>query len=78
MTTDKYISENKTTLFKKGDVVLMHTCHESKIEEYQKPWVCQTDSFLARDKSEVVFLEGFSGYFIAKFLKKIENEKENL
>lgn len=70
MTTDKYINENKTDLFKKGDEFLMHTCHESTIDEYKnKVWICQTDSFLARDKTEVVFLEGFSGYFNANFLK---------
>lgn len=71
MTTDTYIQENKTGLFKKGDRVVMHTCHESTLSVYkEKVWICQSDSFLSRDKSEVVFLEDFSGYFSAEFLKK--------
>ena len=71
MTTDIYINANKTTTFKKGDKVVMHSCHESTLEYYQdKVWTCLTDSFLAKDKSEVVFLEEFSGYFFTKFLKK--------
>ena len=70
MTTEAYIQENKTATFKKGDKVIMHTCHESTLEKYKgKIWTCLTDSFLARDKSEVVFLENFSGYFSAEFLK---------
>lgn len=69
MTTDNYISENKTETFKKGDKVVMHTCYESKFEANKdKVWICQTDSFLARCKTEVVFLEGFSGYFLVEFL----------
>lgn len=73
MTTDTFIQENQTQLFKKGDKVVMHTCHESTFNKYKdKIWTCLTDSFLAKDKSEVVFLEGFSGYFLAKFLKKID------
>lgn len=70
MTTDKFINENQTATFKKGDKVVMHTCHEATLKKYKnKVWTCLTDSFLARDKSEVVFLEGFSGYFSAQFLK---------
>ncbi|WP_158728625.1 hypothetical protein [Flavobacterium sp. I-STPA6A] len=70
MTTDKYINENKTKTFKKGDKVIMHSCHESTFEKYiNKVWICQTDSFLDRAKQEVVFLEDFSGYFSAQFLK---------
>lgn len=73
MTTDAYIQENKTQLFKKGDKVVMHTCHESTLPVYKdKIWICQTDSFISRSKSEVVFLEDFSGYFLAKFLKKVD------
>lgn len=73
MTTQAYIDENKTELFKKGDKVVMHTCHESTLPIYKdKVWTCLTDSFLARDKSEVVFLENFSGYFSAEFLKKLK------
>jgi hypothetical protein len=74
MTTDKYINENKTETFKKGDSVVMHTCHEASFEKYKdKVWTCQTDSFLDRGKQEVVFLEDFSGYFLAQFLKIQDN-----
>lgn len=70
MTTDNYINENKTETFKKGDKVVMHNCYESTFEEYKdKVFICQTDSFLDRSKEEVVFLEDFSGYFSAKYLK---------
>jgi hypothetical protein len=75
MTTDKYINENKTETFKKGDAVIMHTCYESTFENYKdKVWTCQTDSFLDRGKQEVVFLEDFSGYFSAQFLKIKDND----
>jgi len=73
MTTDNYINENKTEIFKKGDKVTMHTCYESTFEEYKdKVFICQTDSFLDRGKEEeeVVFLEDFSGCFSAKYLKQ--------
>lgn len=67
MTTDKYILENKTQTFKKGDKVVMHTCGEA-IYYKGKIWTCLTDSFLDKGKQEVVFLEDFSGYFSANFL----------
>ena len=79
MTTDKYIDENKTETFKKGDKVIMHSCHESTFEEYKdKVWICETSSFLDKAKEEVVFLEDFSGYFISKFLQinPLKNEME--
>ena len=70
MTTDNYINENKTSTFKKGDTVIMHTCYESTFKEYQnKEWICQTDSYLDKGKQEVVFLENYSGCFAVKFLK---------
>lgn len=70
MVTDNYINENKTETFKKGDKVIMHSCHESTLQEYKdKIWICLTSTFLDKTKQEVVFLEDFSGYFIAKYLK---------
>lgn len=79
MTTDAYINNNKTETFKKGDKVKMHTCHEATLAVYKdKIWTCQTDSFLARDKSEVVFLENFSGYFSAEFLVKVKKSAHQL
>jgi esterase/lipase superfamily enzyme len=70
MVTDKYINENKTETFKKGDKVIMHSCHESTFEEYKdKVWICATSSFLDKAKQDVVFLEDFSGAFFTKFLQ---------
>lgn len=70
MVTDDFISTNKTETFKKGDTVIMQNCYESTFQEYKdKIWFCQTDSFLAKANQEVVFLEGFSGYFFVKFLR---------
>jgi hypothetical protein len=72
MTTDNYINEHRTETFKKGDKVVMHTCMESKLVRYKdKEWVCLTDSYLDRGNQDVVFLEGFSGCFASKYLKKI-------
>ena len=72
MTTNNYIDVHRTQTFKKGDQVVMHTCFESTFKEYKdKVWTCQTDSFLARDNSDVVFLEDFSGYFMCEFLKLV-------
>ncbi|WP_376777160.1 hypothetical protein [Flavobacterium covae] len=77
MVTDTYISENKTATFKKGDNVEMFNCYESTFEENKgKIWTCKTDSYLDKGKQEVVFLEEFSGCFMAKFLKKIEENQQ--
>jgi hypothetical protein len=55
--------------FSKGDTVVMHTCHESTLPQYKgKVWTCITDSYLDAAKQEVVFLEGFSGWFSAGYL----------
>lgn len=74
MTDNNYINENKTETFKKGDKVVMHTCSEASLPKYKgKLWTCQTDSFLSKGKEEVVFLEGFSGYFSAEFLQQVQS-----
>ena len=40
MVTDNYINQNKTETFKKGDKVIMHSCHEATFEEYKdKVWI---------------------------------------
>jgi hypothetical protein len=71
MTDDKYINENKTKTLKKGDNVVMHNCIEADDPENKnKIFTCQTSSFLDRGKEEVVFLEGYSGYFSTRFLNK--------
>ena len=72
MTTDTYINQNKTATLKKGDKVEMFNCHEATFNENKKIWTCQTDSFLSTAKEEVVFLEGYSGYFAAEYLKSVD------
>lgn len=75
MTTDNYIQENKTTTFKKGDKVEMFNCYEATLEKNKnKIWICQTDSFLDKGKQDVVFIEGFSGYFFAEYLRNVKNK----
>ncbi len=74
MTTDKYISENKTETLKKGDIVVMHSCYEATLEKYKdKTWICQTDSYMDRGNQEVIFLEGFNGCFAVEYLKLVQN-----
>lgn len=69
MTTQDYIDSNTTGTFKKGDVVIMINCMEADVFK-KVQWTCQTDSFKAKDGSDVVFLKDFSGYFFTEFLKK--------
>ena len=57
---------------KKGDKVVMHTCLESKGKNLGKVWTCHTDSFKWEAGIEVVFLEGFSGFFPARFLQPVK------
>jgi len=72
MTTDQHIKENKTKTLSKGDKVVMHTYGEANFpENHGKIWICQTDSFMSKSNTEVVFLEGFSGYFITEFLQRV-------
>lgn len=71
MTTNTYISEDKTPTFKKGDKVKMYNCHEASYHGNNKVWTCETDSFLDKSNDEVVFLEEYSGAFLVKYLKPI-------
>jgi len=73
MINDAYIEQNRTHVFYKGDKVIMQNCLEAEVEKYKnKVWTCRTDSFLDNSKQEVVFLEGFAGYFLGLYLKKID------
>lgn len=54
-------------LFKAGDRVVMHSCHEASLYR-GTVWVCRSDSYVDKAKQEVVFLEGFSGCFLCEFL----------
>lgn len=72
MTTQKFIDENKTSTFKKGDKVIMKGCYEATLDEYKdKVWTCYTDSYICKSKEENVFLEGFSGCFSVEFLERL-------
>lgn len=57
-------------MLKEGDMVVMHTCGEA--EHYTgKIWTCRSDEFKSTSGSQVVFLEGFSGYFLTKYLQYV-------
>ena len=71
MTTDSFIHENKTATFSKGEKVVMHTCLEADYFK-GKVWECLTDSYKDRCGQDVVFLTGFSGSFLTKFLQKVQ------
>jgi len=59
--------------FKEKDRVVMHTCHESTKPQYKgKIWTCEMDSYVSKSGEEVVFLEGFSGCFMAKYLEIVK------
>lgn len=70
MTTPEYIENNLSGTFKNGDVVIMVDCTEADVFK-KVQWSCETDSFKAKDGSDVVFLKDFSGYFLTKYLLKI-------
>ncbi|AXS61578.1 hypothetical protein [Bacillus velezensis] len=54
----------------KGELVVMHTCYEAS--QYDgRIWSCTSDEFTSHSGAKVVFLEGFSGYFLAKFLQRV-------
>ncbi|MBU8637671.1 hypothetical protein KM895_02915 [Bacillus pumilus] len=55
--------------FKKGDMVVMHTCLEAKLNE-GRVWKCAGDEF--NPSAPAVFLEGFSGHFAVEFLQKVD------
>ncbi|MED3219454.1 hypothetical protein P4380_24300 [Bacillus thuringiensis] len=50
----------------------MHTCDEANHYNGQV-WTCKTDEFITgkgKYKQSLVFLDGFSGSFLAKYLRK--------
>lgn len=57
---------------KKGDKCVMHTCGESDLEKYHgKIWEVTCDEYFQYGRA-LVFLEGFSGSFAAKYLQKVD------
>lgn len=75
MTTQSFIEKKKTPALKKGDKVVMHTCLEAKRAK-GKIWTCSTDSYMDKSNQEVVFLDGFSGCFVVKFLQSVRLETD--
>lgn len=72
MTSNNFINSNKSSTFKKGDKVVMHTCIEASMDKYKgKIWTCKTDSYTDKGKEDVVFLDGFSGCFSSRFLQLV-------
>lgn len=69
MTTQDFITENRTATFNKGETVQMHTCIEAETHK-GKLWTCKTDSYKDRAGQDVVFLEGFSGCFHVSFCNR--------
>ncbi len=61
--------------FKVGDKVKMVGSAEAEFPEYQnKVWTCESSSYLAHSGEEVVFLEGYSGYYMCAYLEEVEQE----
>lgn len=63
-------------MLKQGDIVRIHTCDEA-IHYNGMLWVCRTDEFtrgIGVYKENLVFLEGFSGSFMTKYLQNVEKE----
>lgn len=58
-------------MLRQGNKVVMHTCGEA--EHYHgKIWTCSSDEFASSSGSQVVFLNGFSGYFLVKYLQFVD------
>ncbi|MCY7439209.1 hypothetical protein [Bacillus altitudinis] len=58
--------------FKKGDMVVMHSCMEAELNK-GRVWKCADDEFnRLTTKESTIFLEGFSGPFATKFLQKVD------
>lgn len=56
---------------REGEKVVMHSCMESQGVNLGKIWECRSDSFQTDAGEEVVFLKGFSGYFLCKYLQPV-------
>jgi hypothetical protein len=61
----------KKNILHNGDKVKMYGCLEARGNE-DKVWTCAGDSFESCCGIEVVFLEGYRGYFSTEFLKKVK------
>lgn len=63
---------------KKGDRVVMHTCIEARNpKNYGKVWTCKVDEYEQGEgvyHQSLIFLDGFSGSFMTKYLQKVNDE----
>ncbi len=60
---------------KKGDKVVMVGCIEATFEKNKgKVWTCKDDQFFACGDN-VVFLEGYKGFFSCENLQKVEGDE---
>ncbi|PEY43855.1 hypothetical protein CN354_01405 [Bacillus cereus] len=63
-------------MLKKGDKVVIYTCGEA--DKYKdRIWTCKTDEYINRKgegifEQRLVFLEGFSGCLLTKYLRRVE------
>lgn len=68
----------ETEPLKKGELVVMHTCVESRNPKYEgKIWTCKTDQFTRGEcvyAQDSIFLEGFTGSFAPEFLQRVNVE----
>lgn len=61
-------------MLKKGDAIVIHTVAEA--DKYDgEIFICKSDEFTSQGGAQVVFLEGFRGYFAVKFLQKVNIQK---
>ncbi len=57
-------------MFKKGDVVVMHTCGEAK-HYHGQLWTGRSDEFTSTSLSQVVFLKVLAVIFLQNICKKL-------
>ncbi|PXW06481.1 hypothetical protein C8D70_12513 [Chryseobacterium sp. CBTAP 102] len=76
MQTIETIQKTKTETLKKNDRVVMHSCYEATLDEFKKIWKCSTNSYIDKSGEEVVFLDGFSGCFLVKYLQPVSVRKK--
>lgn len=71
--TIEEIENRQTGTLKRGDVVIMHSYIEAKTHNGTF-WKCMTPSFKDFGGEEVVFLEGYSGSLLTRYLQWVKNE----
>jgi hypothetical protein len=62
-------------MLRTGDKVVMHTCMEAE-EHNGKLWTVRETEFTSMSGHQVVFLEGYSGYFYVKYLQYVDLDSQ--